>query len=151
MWQSVAGSVSFRVLSAFIVTIWTITHQRASGLGYKAVETSKTVHIIHNMAFHGRVIAISGAGSGIGLGAAKHLALQGASLSLADLSLTEFTTTDTEYGSLWGNCLITKVDVRDSQAVDSWIKETIEHFRRLDGAVNCAGVCAFNFYICRMY
>ena len=121
------------------------------GLIYKTIGTSTTAHTIYNMAFHGRVIAISGAGSGIGLSTAKHLALQGASLSLADLSLTEFARKDTEYDNLWGKFMITKVDVRDSRAVNSWIKETVEHFGRLDGAVNCAGVCLFIFSLYRLY
>ena len=93
------------------------------------------------MALQGRVIAISGAGSGIGLSTAKHLALQGASVSLADLSLGAFVRKDTEYDGLWGDCMISEVDVKDSQAVNNWIKETVKRFGRLDGAVNCAGVC----------
>ena len=99
------------------------------------------------MAFHDRIIAISGAGSGIGLSAAKHLALQGATLSLADLSLNEFREDD----DLWRKSMITKVDVRSSWAVNSWIKETVERFGRLDGAVNCAGVCHSSFSIDHLY
>ena len=92
------------------------------------------------MAFQGRVIAISGAGSGMGLSAARHLALQGASLSLADLNLTNCTKRDSEKDNIWEKSTTTELDVRDSQAVNGWIEETVRHFGRLDGAVNCAGV-----------
>lgn len=33
-----------------------------------------------------------------------------------------------------------KVDVTDSNQVDSWISEIVEHFGRIDGAANIAGV-----------
>ncbi len=34
----------------------------------------------------------------------------------------------------------TKVDVSDAQQVDSWIKDTVSLFGKLDGAANIAGI-----------
>lgn len=36
--------------------------------------------------------------------------------------------------------LWTKVDVRDTHSVDSWVEKTVGHFGRIDGAVNMAGI-----------
>ena len=33
-----------------------------------------------------------------------------------------------------------KTDVRDYEAVELWISETMKHFGRLDGAANIAGI-----------
>lgn len=96
------------------------------------------------MAFHDSVIAISGASSGIGLGVATHLAQLGARLSLADVNLTGLLGKDGEITDLFRNCTTTTVDVRDAHSVDRWIVHTVEHFGKLDGAVNCAGVWLHN-------
>lgn len=91
--------------------------------------------------FRGKVIAITGAASGIGLAVASHLASLGAKVSLTDSSqpnvekaVHEITT---KHGS--DNVLSRVTDVRDGAAVDAWIRATVEHFGALDGAVNAAG------------
>ncbi|OAL07222.1 NAD(P)-binding protein [Phaeosphaeriaceae sp. SRC1lsM3a] len=88
------------------------------------------------MAFASKTIAITGAASGIGLATARLLAVQGARLSLADIKPTLHDSTN----SLPGEHIRTLVDVRNASAVDSWIEATLKRFRRLDGAVNMAGI-----------
>lgn len=88
----------------------------------------------------GAVIAIAGAGSGIGRGAAVHLASLGAHLSLADVSFEAVERHAAEIRASGGQCLASRCDVRDAAAVKNWIDSTVQAFGNLDGAVNCAGV-----------
>lgn len=88
------------------------------------------------MAFANRMIAITGAASGIGLATARLLAAQGARLSLAD---TKPILRDSAR-SLPGDHSSTLVDVRNAGAVNSWMEATLMRFGRLDGAVNMAGI-----------
>ncbi|TEA11975.1 2,5-dichloro-2,5-cyclohexadiene-1,4-diol dehydrogenase [Colletotrichum sidae] len=92
--------------------------------------------------FKGKVIAITGAASGIGLSTAKSLAALGARVSLADvdgaLLASEVAELVRSYGA---DAVYSKVvDVRDRKVVDAWIAETVDKFGPLDGAANCAGV-----------
>jgi len=88
------------------------------------------------MSFSGKVIAITGAASGIGRATARVLASQGASVSFADTNpLVKKTAL-----SLPGDHIYSKVDVRDQHAVKSWISNTITRLGKLDGAVNMAGI-----------
>ncbi|KAL1869374.1 hypothetical protein Daus18300_005586 [Diaporthe australafricana] len=96
--------------------------------------------------FANKVIAVSGAASGIGFGIAQYLVDRGAILSLADVqhqaletAVAGITARDPE-----NNILSTKVDVRKSQEVKEWISKTVERLRRLDGAANIAGVATKN-------
>lgn len=95
-----------------------------------------------------KVIAVTGAASGIALATAKVLYERGASLSLADLqkdrleaNVAAITGGSSDAGS---RILTTAVDVRSSDSVDEWIKKTVEKFGRLDGAANLAGVIGPN-------
>ncbi|KAL2789329.1 hypothetical protein BJX66DRAFT_307192 [Aspergillus keveii] len=92
------------------------------------------------MSFTGKVIAITGAASGIGLALTNHLASLGASLSLADISSTPLETLTTELRAAGTKVLSTTLDVSSSPAVDAWIASTTSHFGRLDGAANLAGI-----------
>ncbi|KIN03433.1 hypothetical protein OIDMADRAFT_118017 [Oidiodendron maius Zn] len=94
------------------------------------------------MSLKGKVIAISGASSGIGLEASRECLAQGAKISICSRNpdnlakgLAELTATFPKE-----NILSTVVDVADSTAVASWIEITVAHFGRLDGAVNNAGI-----------
>ncbi|KAJ5958025.1 short chain dehydrogenase/reductase family oxidoreductase [Penicillium vulpinum] len=95
----------------------------------------------------GKVIAITGAASGIGLATAKLLAQHGAPLSLADLNETRLADAATEIRQLYPSdvslhpVLTTVVDVRSLEACQSWVARTTTHFNQpLAGAANLAGV-----------
>lgn len=92
--------------------------------------------------FNKRIIAITGAASGIGLECARLLASQGAKLSLADVQWEALQSLkgDLEAAHSGVELLIQKVDVRDYEQVEAWITATTTRFGRLDGAANLAGV-----------
>ncbi|RVX75655.1 hypothetical protein B0A52_00011 [Exophiala mesophila] len=89
----------------------------------------------------GKVVAITGGASGIGLATAKLLAERGAQLSLADIQAKALDDVATDIEAQYGARPLTHtLDVRDAQAVDNWITQTLDKFGRLDGAANLAGV-----------
>ena len=87
-----------------------------------------------------RVIAITGAGSGIGLATAREAAARGALLSLLDINHDELDSVVQELRRKGINVTGTQVDVSSSASVDAWITDTVRHFGRLNGAANVAGV-----------
>lgn len=92
-----------------------------------------------------KVIAITGAASGIGLALAKLLASRGCLLSLADIdkdALHAASTAVKSHSSTSQAPFTSHVDVRDLTSVHAWIESTIAHYGRLDGAANIAGVFA---------
>lgn len=93
----------------------------------------------------GKVIAVTGAASGIGLATVRLLASRGAKLSLIDIQAGPLSDLKDEL-LLAGTEVITEiVDVRDRNAVDSWIQTTVAHFGQpLDGAANIAGTVGKN-------
>ena len=93
----------------------------------------------------GKIIAITGAGSGIALATARECAKRGASgLSLCDINENAINRAVDEIKNanidakveIFGKV----VDVSKSDQVDSWIAETIEKFGKIDCAANIAGV-----------
>jgi NAD(P)-dependent dehydrogenase (short-subunit alcohol dehydrogenase family) len=89
-----------------------------------------------------RVVAITGAASGIGLATAHLLASHGAHLSLADVNTSALDKTEKD---IKGKHPDTKIltytlDVRNESDVAAWIAKTLDAFDRLDGAANLAGV-----------
>ncbi|PNS16179.1 Levodione reductase [Sphaceloma murrayae] len=89
--------------------------------------------------YQGKVVAITGAASGMGLATAQLLASRGAVISLADINKDALqAAVDTLHNN--DKHLHTVVDVRDAASVDGWIRETVTRLGRLDGAVNMAGI-----------
>ncbi|CAO2648202.1 Nn.00g074690.m01.CDS01 [Neocucurbitaria sp. VM-36] len=89
----------------------------------------------------GKVIALTGGASGIGLATAHLLASRGATLSLADVSnhgLQDASKAIKDKHNV--EVLTFALDVRKPEQVDAWIKETVAKFGKLDGAANIAGV-----------
>ena len=89
---------------------------------------------------YGKVIAISGAGSGIGLATACECGERGAILSLSDINAELLDKIVTELKTKGLKVKGTVLDVSHSQAVDAWVADTVKEFGRLDGAANVAGV-----------
>ncbi|KAK4934957.1 hypothetical protein LTR10_023894 [Elasticomyces elasticus] len=90
----------------------------------------------------GKVIAITGAGSGIGAATARLAAIRGASLSLCDVNEKGLGQVVEELKGKGVKVTSQIVDVSSSEAVDSWIADTVKHFGKLDGAANIAGTMA---------
>ncbi|CRG88084.1 hypothetical protein PISL3812_05111 [Talaromyces islandicus] len=87
-----------------------------------------------------KVLAITGAASGIGRATSLECAKRGALLALSDRDETSLCGLLEELKSQGATAITTVVDVTDSDQVDAWIKEAVDHFGRLDGAANIAGV-----------
>jgi len=90
--------------------------------------------------FEGKVIAVTGGASGIGLATAMMLASRGATVAIADVQESLLSAAAKDIESAGGKVTSTIVNVRDRAAVESWISDTVTKYGRLDGGVNLAGV-----------
>jgi NAD(P)-dependent dehydrogenase (short-subunit alcohol dehydrogenase family) len=88
--------------------------------------------------FDNKVIALTGAGSGIGRALALDLAGRGAVLALADKDSEGLA----ETRRLLGNrpASLTVLDVTDTDALTTWVDGAVAEFGRLDGIINNAGL-----------
>ncbi|EXL55896.1 hypothetical protein FOCG_03618 [Fusarium oxysporum f. sp. radicis-lycopersici 26381] len=89
-----------------------------------------------------KVIAVTGAGSGIGRSTAIQLNKQGAKLSLVDLDPVGLANTMKilENEGISKDVFSLVVDVSDANQVSDWIDKTVSRFGRLDGAASIAGI-----------
>jgi chanoclavine-I dehydrogenase len=91
----------------------------------------------------GKVFALSAGASGLGLATACRLArLKARAVSIGDINPNFFDVARKKLKSINPEMQVstTKVDVASSLDVNVWIKDTVNTFDALDGAVNCAGV-----------
>lgn len=96
--------------------------------------------------FQGTVVAVTGAAMGIGLATAKLLAQRGAHLSLADVQgellakavvVCRAAAADAGFDI---KIMTAVVDVSQRDAVDAWIRRTVDELGGLDAAANIAGI-----------
>ena len=92
--------------------------------------------------FEGKVIAITGAASGIGLATAHLLAARGAAISIADVRDEPLKAAVESIQKMSPNTKLHSktVNVSSSKEVDAWTEEIVSHFGKIDGAANLAGV-----------
>jgi NAD(P)-dependent dehydrogenase (short-subunit alcohol dehydrogenase family) len=90
--------------------------------------------------FEGKVVAITGAASGIGRASALRLAAEGAAIVGLDLSPQGLAALAADIGRLGGRCETVAGDVADLPVVDATIARAVDAFGGLDGLVNNAGV-----------
>ncbi|MBT4948966.1 MAG: bifunctional aldolase/short-chain dehydrogenase [Actinobacteria bacterium] len=91
--------------------------------------------------FAGRVVAVTGAGSGIGRGISMHLAANGASLVLADLDMDSLEGVGAEITGAGGaEPRLVGGDQSDPLVVSSTIQCAIDSFGGIDGIVPNAGI-----------
>lgn len=94
------------------------------------------------MSFSGKVCAVTGAGSGIGLATAKLLSEKGATVCIADVDAKALAEAEQYFLSREPQVSFTVnvVDVSNKSQVEGWIKGITARFGRLDAAANIAGI-----------
>lgn len=92
--------------------------------------------------FENKVIIITGAAMGLGLAAAKELAVQGATLTLVDYNEKSLAEAKAEISKQFPGIKILTVaaDVSKEDAVKNYVNETVSTFGRIDGLYNNAGI-----------
>ena len=90
-----------------------------------------------DLGLKGKVVLVTGAGSGIGRATALLLAGEGARLALASRSAAPLEATAAAVG---GDVAVWTTDVTDLGAVDDLVTGARDRFGRIDGAVNTVGV-----------
>lgn len=88
----------------------------------------------------GQVVAISGAGSGIGRALAHEFARHGSRLSLSDINLDAANETAAQLQAKGVQVITQQVDVGSLEQVTNWAERTRSHFGRINVVVNNAGV-----------
>lgn len=88
---------------------------------------------------HDKIAIITGAGRGIGAAIARVFAAQGAKVVIAEIDETTGAAMATETGGLFCRC-----DVTEQADIDATIRQTLDHFGRIDVLVNNAGANVFH-------
>ncbi|MER2029694.1 MAG: SDR family oxidoreductase [Solibacillus sp.] len=92
--------------------------------------------------FEGKVIIISGAGSGLGQAATLQLAKEGAKLVLVDLNQAGLDETKKKVLEVAPNAetLLVTANVATESEVENFVNQTVEKFGKIDGFFNNAGI-----------
>lgn len=95
-----------------------------------------------NNKFDGKVVLITGGGSGLGFAVANEVASEGAKLSLVDINEEALEQKKDELLKKYPETeiIIIEADVSDEMAVKKYVDETMNQFGRIDGFYNNAGI-----------
>ena len=86
-----------------------------------------------------KVVIVTGAAQGIGLGCAKLIAAEGAKVVLGDIQKERGEQSASEIRNEGGEAVFCAVDVRDEQRCAALIEVAVKTYGKLDGLVNNAG------------
>ena len=88
----------------------------------------------------GKVVVITGASSGMGKAAARHLAAQGASVVLGARRIERLQSLADELNNQGGKALAVETDVTDLNQVQRLVDEAVQTYGRVDVIINNAGL-----------
>lgn len=88
----------------------------------------------------GRVVVVTGAGSGIGKAIAVGVAENGAHVACFDLNGASAEATAVAIARQGGSAIALAVDVRNAEQIEAAVVHTRNHFGKIDGLVNAAGI-----------
>ena len=86
----------------------------------------------------GKVIIVTGAGRGVGLGIARHLGRGGAKIVVAEWNPSRLSAAVSELDELGVDVLGVQTDIMVRDEIDAMVSASIERFGRVDGLVNNA-------------
>ena len=89
---------------------------------------------------NGKVVLVTGAGSGIGRAVALAAAREGARVVVSDIAVEGGEETVRAIGDAGGEAVFIGADVSSASEVESLVNEAVESYGRLDCAVNNAGI-----------
>ena len=92
------------------------------------------------ISFEGQVVAITGAGNGIGLATARLMAAHGARLVLTDIDKARLDEVAAELDASGQRVFVHALDVAASHDCDRVLERAAQHFGGIDHLVHCAGI-----------
>jgi NAD(P)-dependent dehydrogenase (short-subunit alcohol dehydrogenase family) len=102
--------------------------------------------LLEQLSLDGKVVVITGGGTGLGLAMVRALARAGANLSIAGRRQGPIDSAASEVQALGGDALAISTDVSDSAQVNRLIATTLEHFGHIDVLINNAGMVQENVH-----
>jgi NAD(P)-dependent dehydrogenase (short-subunit alcohol dehydrogenase family) len=90
--------------------------------------------------FNGKVVAVTGGGSGLGEAICRRVAAEGALVAILDLDVAAADRVAASIKSAAGEARAYRADVTDAAGMATLLERVVTDFGALDAAVNCAGV-----------
>lgn len=118
--------------------------ERAAGKAPASTQQAEPVASVSAKDFAGKVVVITGGGTGLGKAMALEMAGRGAKLVLASRNTEHLTAAAAEIEAIGAEVLTVQLDVRNPEQVEKMVEQTVARFGKIDVLVNNA---AGNFLV----